>query len=307
MHHGVNLSLGDGFDTRYAEDLALFAEHGLLDVRLPVDWATLQPRAGGWDDKRAEWYRHVFDAADGAGVRVWLALFDRTAATPGWFLDERGFVDDRATARFWPRWVDAVTNAFGDRAAGWFPFDDPVGRAAEAAGDDSLRHQETIINLLKAWRDSWRILRGGPPVATSLAVFGPKVENDWWATTWLRGLRDGVIDVPGRMERELADFEGACDIIGLRLAVDGTAPRWEMTIGDVLQRAAETLPDHPVGIAQLAVRGPDADEQGILFEASSAVIDEAGTNGIELSVAFTPFSHLFTIDRDPRPTLDAWR
>ena len=306
MNHGVNLTLGDGFDTRFAEDLALVAEHGLHDVRLPIDWAALQPRAGGWDGKRADWYRHVFDAADEAGVRVWAALFDRTAQLPGWFQDERGLVDDRATGRFWPRWVDAVTDAFGDRVAGWFPFDDPVGRADEASAGDSLRHQETIVNLLRAWRDAWRILRGGPPVATSLACFGPKVTDDWWATTWLYGMGDGVIAVPGRMERELDDFQGACDIIGLRLAVDGTTPRWEAAIGDAFQRAAEVLPDHPLAIAQLAVKGPDADEQGVLFEAASSVIDDAGRNGIDMGLAFTPFGHLFTIDRDPRPTVTAW-
>jgi hypothetical protein len=306
MHHGVNVSLGDGFDTRYAEDLALFAEHGLHDVRLPFDWATLQPKAGAWNGEQAEWYRHVFDAADSVGVRVWAALFDRTAAVPGWFADERGFLDERATGRFWPRWVDAVTDAFGDRVAGWFPFDDPVGRAAEAAGDDSSRHQEAIIILITAWRESWRILRGGPPVATSLAAFGPKMTNDWWSTIWLRGMRDGVLAVPGRMERELADLDGSTDIVGLRLAVDGGTEGWERLIGDVLQRAAEDLPDHPLAIAQLAVKGPDADEQGILFEATSAVLDDAASSGIDMAVAFTPFGHLFTRDRDPRPTLTAW-
>lgn len=305
MQHGVNLALGDGFDTRFAEDLQLLAEHGLRDVRLPIDWAGLQAKPGAWHGERAEWYRHVFDAADDAGVRVWLALLDRTAVLPGWFLDERGFIDDRTTRRFWPRWVDAVTDAFGDRVAGWFPFDDPVGRAAEAAGDDEVRHQEAIANLVTAWRDSWRILRGGPPVATSLAAFGPKVANDWWATTWLRGLRDGQLLVPGRGERELPDLEGACDLIGLRLAVDGTVPRWEAAIGDIFQRAAELLPDHPLAVAQLAVKGPDADEQGVLFEASSAVIADAG-GGTRLDLAFTPFGHLFTPDRDPRPTLAAW-
>ncbi len=303
MYYGINLSLGDGFDTRYAEDLALLAEHGLHDVRLPVDWASLQPRAGAWDEERAEWYRHVLDAADASGVRVWLALFDRAAAIPGWFLDERGFVDDRATARFWPRWVEAVAEAFGARVSGWFPFDDPVGRAAESAGDDSLRHQEAIVNLLTAWRDSWRILRGGPPVATSLGAFGPKVENDWWATVWLHSLHDGVLAVPGRGERELADLDGACDVVGLRLAVDGTPIGWERHVGDALHRAAEALPNHQLAIAQLAVKGPDADEQGILFQAASSVIAQTGT---DIAVAFTPFSHLFTLDRDPRPTLGAW-
>lgn len=305
MQHGVNLSLGDGFDTRYAEDLQLLAQHGLLDARLPVDWATLQPKDGAWNGERAEWYRHVLDAADAAGVRIWLALLDRTARLPGWFLDERSFLDARATSRFWPRWVDAVIDSFGDRAAGWFPFDDPVGRAAEAAGDDEGRHQEAIANLVNAWRDSWRLLRGGPPVATSLAVFGPKVTNDWWATTWLQGFRDGQLLVPGRGERELADLQGACDIIGLRLAVDGTVPRWEGVIGDLLQRAAEILPDHPLAVAQLAVNGPDADEQGVLFEAASGVIGDAG-GGTNLTHAFTPFGHLFTVDRDLRPTLAAW-
>ena len=37
---------GNGFRLRYAEDLAALAEAGCTDVRIPFDWASLQPRAG---------------------------------------------------------------------------------------------------------------------------------------------------------------------------------------------------------------------------------------------------------------------
>ena len=171
-----------------------------------------------------------------------------------------------------------MTEAFGDRAAGWFPIDDPVGRAAEAGGHDPTRHQQAIATLLVAWRDSWRILRGGAPVATSLAAVGPKVDNDWWATVWLHSLRDGVLAVPGRGERELADLDGACDVVGLRFAVDADHTGWERRVGDALQRAAEDLPDHPLAVAQLAVRGPDADEQGVVFQAATSVIAQSGAD-----------------------------
>ena len=37
---------GNGFSTRYAEDFALLAEHGLTHHRLSIEWARIEPRQG---------------------------------------------------------------------------------------------------------------------------------------------------------------------------------------------------------------------------------------------------------------------
>ena len=65
---------GNGFETRYLEDLALFAELGVTDLRLGVDWARLQPSSGYLDDDWREWYQHVLAAAAQHGIGVWLGL-----------------------------------------------------------------------------------------------------------------------------------------------------------------------------------------------------------------------------------------
>ena len=88
---------------------------------------------------------------------------------------------------------------------GRVPTDDPVGQAERAAVGDSSRHQATVHHLLVAWRDAWRILRGGPPVATALrlAVVRPaddtvaarnaaRLEDRLRWSVWLRALRDGT-------------------------------------------------------------------------------------------------------------------
>ena len=137
---------GNDLATRWREDLALLAEAGITAVRFPFDWSRLQPRPGRFDDDWRELYGDALDLAASLGVEVWPCLFE--GVQPAWFDDEGGFADDRAATRWWPAWVEAVADHFGDRVAGWVPLDDPVGHAARASGGDSLRHQAVLHNLL---------------------------------------------------------------------------------------------------------------------------------------------------------------
>ncbi|MGA0878223.1 MAG: family 1 glycosylhydrolase, partial [Ilumatobacteraceae bacterium] len=156
---------GNGFRTRGIEDLALLSQHGITDVRLGFDWSRLQPRPNGLDGSWAEWYGDIITAAERAGVRVWATLLETTF--PQWFDDLGAFTDAKAAGRWWPRFVETVADGFGDRLAGWFPIDDPIGFADRHATDDGRQHGELVHTLVEAWRDAWRILRGGPPVAGS--------------------------------------------------------------------------------------------------------------------------------------------
>ena len=226
---------GDGneFGTRYAEDFALLAEHGLRAVRLTIDWARLVPAAGRPDATELERLGQVLDAADGAGVGVWACLHD--LALPGWFLDEGGFADDKARV-WWSRWVELVADGFGDRFAGWVPLAEPVTWALDGyllgVTPPGRRDPEQLAAAIRgvhlAWRDAWRILRGGAPVATSHRV-GPVHAADQtvpaqrqahladellWGS-WVSGLRDGILRVPGLAEEEVADLAGSGDVIGI--------------------------------------------------------------------------------------------
>ena len=48
---------GNGFGTRYAEDFALYAEHGLRHHRLSIEWARIEPEEGRRDPAAIEHYR----------------------------------------------------------------------------------------------------------------------------------------------------------------------------------------------------------------------------------------------------------
>ncbi len=167
------------------------------------------------------------------------------------------------------------------------------------------RHQEAIANLVAAWRDTWRLLRGGPPVATSLAVFGPKVANDWWATTWLEGFRDGMLLVPGRGQRELPDLRG-------RLRHRRPAPRrgrhGAALEGEILGllRAGRRDPARPSARRRPArrqrARSPTS-RACCSRRASGVINDAAGTN---LGAGVHPVRSPLHERPRPAPTLTAW-
>jgi beta-glucosidase len=121
---------GNGFRTRYADDLALLAEHGLAHHRLTVEWARLEPRPGEWDGDEVAHLRRVLTAARDTGIEPWVCLLHGTA--PGWFTDDqRGWLDDKAVL-VWARHVDRVAEALGDLVAGWVPVHEPEVAAGSA-------------------------------------------------------------------------------------------------------------------------------------------------------------------------------
>lgn len=159
--------------------------------------------------------------------------------------------------------VLAGARVFGDQAAGWVPFETPFAMARRIVPDDPRRHGELVDTLVVAWRDAWRILRGGPPVMTSLdvAVVRPaddtaeavqaanRIDQLRWGV-WLDGLREGTFTVPGRAERELADLAGACDVVGLAIRDDAET---------VLYRAAEQGPERPLAVTFRPLGDTDAE------------------------------------------------
>ena len=108
---------GNGFATRYAEDFALYAEHGLTHHRLSLDWNRLEPKQGQHPEEEVERYRAILQAGRDAGLSIWVCLHHFTL--PGWFADDlHGFRDDRQGRLLWSRHVDWVGETFGDLVAG---------------------------------------------------------------------------------------------------------------------------------------------------------------------------------------------
>lgn len=304
---------GNGFHSRFADDLLALSQSGVRHVRLGFDWSRLQPRSGMGDELSGEWfewYRDVIAAADSAGIGVWASLLERHV--PRWFDDERGFRDSKIADRHWPRYVEAVAGAFGDKVAGWFPIDDPIGFAARAEPDDVVRHGEVVEIMVRAWRDAWRVLRGGPPVAGSFAVRTVRPVDDTvpaaqaarredhlrWRT-FLRGVRDGTLVIPGRSDKEIPDLAGALDIVGVRLRTDlgsdlsiddESLRRWEERATTMLHRVADEGPDLPISIAAYRVsrtrRSENARDGEVLTEAMRRAVDQVVADGVPITSVF---------------------
>jgi Glycosyl hydrolase family 1 len=293
---------------RFHEDLGLLAGLGASNVRITLDWAWLQPRAGEMNGDAVEWYAGLLQQATSLGVGLQLALLEREV--PRWFDNDGGFAEPRFAGHWWPRWVEAVSETFGDSVAGWAPMDNPLAIANRIAPDDPRRHGEVLDTLVVAWRDAWRILRGGPPVATAIGVKTVRAEDQTiraaeaarrqdhlrWRL-WLQGLHDGTISIPGRADRELADLDGACDVLGIVVAdVDES-------LGAVL-RAAEMGPDRPLAITLITPRGKDADRVTVVerFEvACGEAAEGAPLESMALSPTFDIDGHddgVITRDRD---------
>jgi beta-glucosidase len=345
---------GNGFAMRYAEDFALYAEHRLTNHRLSIEWARIEPSEGARDDHAIEHYRAILEAAWAAGVRPWVSLHHFTV--PGWFteLGEGGFLDDRARSYYWARHVAFCAETFGDLAGGWKPINEPSAYAFiySARTVDPSKRFDLLGAMLLAQRDAWRELRGGgKPVATihnlspifAVADTVPAqraqraYEESVW-NIWMRADRDGILELPGRASREVADLREACDIVGFsyyaatgigaegkpvpyppdaRVGPLGYAP-WSEGLGLVLHRLHDELPGRPLLVCEHGVGTDDDDWRRDVLGESLEQVESAIADGIDLRGFFhwtgvdnyewshgfsVPFG-LFTRDRDPRATAE---
>jgi beta-glucosidase/6-phospho-beta-glucosidase/beta-galactosidase len=176
---------GNGFRTRYADDMALLASHGIGRYRLTIEWARLEPYEGQWNQDEADHLVAVLRAAQAVGVEVWACLLHGSA--PGWFTDDRrGWRDDKAARLTWPRHVDRVAEAVGDLVAGWIPIHDPDLQARLGYLDgtfppgrrDEDDHRTALAALRLAEDEAARLLRGMQPVAVSAQLDAPRETGD---------------------------------------------------------------------------------------------------------------------------------
>lgn len=313
---------GSGWATDHADDAALLASLGCNAIRITVEWARLEPRAGQVDGDRVEHERRVLQTVRAAGLQPWLTLHH--GSLPGWFLDdEGGFRDERARGYFWPRHVDRCAEWFEDLAAGWTPIEDPIGWATRAyllgtrppGRRDPEDAREAIVGALEANHAAWRILRGGTaPVMASLglttvrhtATVEARTEARSWDTvlwdTFLRARREGVLDVPGGALVERPDMAGAFDLLGVAYrppilvgddATLGPYPATARTdatgfapnpeeLGETVRRLAELAPDTPLVVSADGVATTDDDWREELLRATLVELRRAVADGVPL-------------------------
>ncbi len=264
-------SAGNGFLTRWADDLDAIADLGVRTVRLSLDWARLQPRPNELDGEWVEWYGSLLTTAVRLGLEPWLTLYD--GSIPRWFDDEGGFGDVVAAGRWWPRWAERAAEQFGDTAAGWVPL---ICR---------------VDNPRPVWRDTWIALRGGGRVVRPFALPDE------------RQLLDG-----GDRSCDLAGIVLQPTSTGSTIVDDRIAERELERFGELLRMAAEEGPERPLAIASFESSLLDPDSHGLVIERLRLAIDDVVSDGVDVEVAFVgpavslEENHLGLVDRDIGPT-----
>ena len=209
--------------------------------------------------------------------------------------------------------------------------------------------------MLVAQRDAWRELRGGGrPVATihDLSPIFPVGETVQTAQTvaaleavkwkiWVRADRDGVLEVPGRAARPVADLQEACDLVGFsyyaatgvdregrvvpypagaRVGPMGYAP-WSEGLGIVIRRLHDELPGRPLLVCEHGVGTDDDEWRCDILRESLAIVEEAVDDGIDLRGFFHwtgvdnyEWNHGYTVqfglfdrNREPRGSAELMR
>ncbi len=226
---------GNGFAARYAEDFALFADHGLSHHRLSIEWARIEPENGRRDPAAIDHYREVLRSANEAGIAPWVCLHHFTL--PGWFsVDEHGFVDARSRSYFWPRHVDFIAETFGDQVFGWQPVNEPSGYALlgwrlglfPPGHRDPGRFGEALEAIhLAAFDAARRLHTTGKPVASihnlppirtladtpEASQVARRLDAVTWGC-WLGAFQNDELQVPGRGPVEVAGYGEAFDLVG---------------------------------------------------------------------------------------------
>lgn len=278
---------GNGFRTRYADDLALLAEHGLAHHRLTVEWARLEPRPGEWDGDEVAHLRRVLTAARDTGIEPWVCLLHGTA--PGWFTDDqRGWLDDKAVL-VWARHVDRVAEALGDLVAGWVPVHEPEVAARLGYGEGTFPpgrhrdddHGDARAALLAAEAEAARLLESG--------------------------------DAPVAVAARPGDSGQRHDLLVVSAPVDGLEP--------ALERVADAAPHAGVLVVTGDPGEGDGEDRAERLRAAARTIAGAHAGGLPIVGAFhqpaidgyewhrgfTARLGLFDRDRDPKPALAGWR
>jgi hypothetical protein len=233
------------------------------------------------------------EAADAAaaGLEPWLALLGRRV--PGWFDDEGGFGDAKNAGRWWPRFVDGLATELGDNVGGWFPMIDPAGFGTVAFADlDPQAAFNGYRTLLVAWRDAWRILRGGPPVAAALAL-------QPWDSQWPRALRSGE---PTETALEIEDLAASCDLLGGILRADAVTTVDEPA--ELLVRLADEGPERPL-VVLLTLAGENDDQRATAAERAADAVRAVIEDGLDVAGVFA--DGLLGHDGGPAPAAEVLR
>ena len=216
---------------------------GVTRLRVPLDWARLEPTNSRPDPVAAEHLVQAIGLARSRGLAIWACLHDLDL--PGWFAhDERGFSDERTRGYHWSRYVETVGELVGDMVQGWIPVMEPTrwakrgwldGTTAPGSVGDTggfMRNLQGIhaasVQAALRLRESgspvasaqWSVpvfpARTAPnlPIAPQAEVAAARVHEVLWGS-WVRMLDEEVLVLPDASPVEVPGARQAFDVIGI--------------------------------------------------------------------------------------------
>jgi beta-glucosidase len=132
------------FRHRYPEDIEHAAAMGVNTFRFSVEWARVEPRPGGWDERELAYYDDVVKHIRDAGMTPMITL--NHWVYPGWVADRGGFADP-ATVDDFLAFATAVVRRYRDLGVLWVTFNEPAAFLTE-----ELRIGALNPLLVPVWR-----------------------------------------------------------------------------------------------------------------------------------------------------------
>ncbi|HEY1831909.1 MAG TPA: family 1 glycosylhydrolase [Acidimicrobiales bacterium] len=312
---------GNGFARRFREDFGIFAELGLTNHRLSIEWARIEPEEGVHDQAAIEHYREILGAASAAGVTPWVCLHHFTL--PRWFAEAGAFLVEKNRTEFWTRHVDFMAETFGDLVGGWQPVNETnyYAGAAYLSGTWPPGHKDrdecavaTEAIQLATAEAAVRLKQTGVPVCSIFGLYCEVPLDDepatktraelLRATNWDAGIglfRDGVLRLPGRKPIERPDLGGSFDLFGFSYYANIGVAKGEMApypadapisplgygieakgLRLVLDRLKVELPDTPLLVAEYGVGTDDDAFRAQYIEDGLSEVQAALARGIDV-------------------------
>lgn len=121
--HGQQSGVACDFWHRYKNDITLMQELGVTSCRFSIDWSSIEPTQGIWNEEALTHYSDVCDAMIEAGIEPMVTLHH--FVHPLWFEDLGGFAKEE-NIYYFVRFCTKVFQLFGQRIRLWSTINEPT-------------------------------------------------------------------------------------------------------------------------------------------------------------------------------------
>lgn len=111
----------------YEKDFDIANELGQNAHRFSIEWSRIEPEEGKFDEKEIEHYRKVIMALRERGIEPFITMWHWT--DPVW-IGKMGAWGNKATVKYYLRYVERIFNEYKDVVKFWMPLNEPGTEAS---------------------------------------------------------------------------------------------------------------------------------------------------------------------------------